>query len=119
MNKGCRIAVPAGIRMGTGTTSRSRFKSSCLATAAQWTVCWLSWPTVCEVIAADAQSNHPQGNILIGCLGAEQEPPAGEHYIAKLQPNQTLMTCGDGAQHYLSASAIVIRHVNSLASRGH
>ncbi|KAF1046517.1 PP2C family protein-serine/threonine phosphatase [Xylophilus sp.] len=52
-----------------------------------------------ELSAQQAQS-HPQSNILIGCLGAEQDPPATTHLIPQLQPGDALMACSDGIWHY-------------------
>ncbi len=45
---------------------------------------------------------HPQSNILVGCLGAESDPPATTHCIAQLQPGDVLMACSDGLWHYFS-----------------
>lgn len=55
-------------------------------------------------IGEDEANNHPQANILMGCLGAEEAPPIAQHYIPKLQPNDVLMACSDGVWHYFSAS---------------
>jgi PPM family protein phosphatase len=55
-------------------------------------------------INEDEASNHPQSNILMGCLGAEGAPPIAQHFIAKLRPNDVLMACSDGLWHYFSAS---------------
>jgi serine/threonine protein phosphatase PrpC len=45
---------------------------------------------------------HPQSNILMGCLGAEDDPPADLHYAQKLRPGDVLMACSDGIWHYFS-----------------
>ncbi len=45
---------------------------------------------------------HPQSNILMGCLGADEDPPADLHFIEKLQPGDILMACSDGVWHYFS-----------------
>ena len=45
---------------------------------------------------------HPQSNILMGCLGTENEPPVNEHFIAKLRAGDILMACSDGVWHYFS-----------------
>jgi len=45
---------------------------------------------------------HPKSNILIGCLGTEDDPPIDFHAIAKLQPGDTLMACSDGLWHYFT-----------------
>ena len=49
---------------------------------------------------------HPQSNILMGCLGAEDAPPVVLHFIPKLQPNDVLMACSDGVWHYFSTPEI-------------
>ena len=55
----------------------------------------------------DEEANvHPQSNILMGCLGTEDPPPISQHYIARLQPNDTLIACSDGVWHYFSAAEI-------------
>jgi serine/threonine protein phosphatase PrpC len=45
---------------------------------------------------------HPQSNILMGCLGAEEDPPTSLHHIQELRPGDTLMACSDGVWHYFS-----------------
>jgi serine/threonine protein phosphatase PrpC len=57
-------------------------------------------------ISESEANNHPQSNILMGCLGAEEAPPIAQHYIQKLQPNDVLMACSDGVWHYFSTSEI-------------
>jgi serine/threonine protein phosphatase PrpC len=49
---------------------------------------------------------HPQSNILMGCLGTENEPPINEHFIAKLRAGDILMACSDGVWHYFSNTEI-------------
>jgi len=46
---------------------------------------------------------HPQGNILLGCLGMTATPPPIEaHFIPQLQPGDVLMACSDGLWHYFT-----------------
>lgn len=45
---------------------------------------------------------HPQSNILMGCLGAEDDPPADLHHIEQLRPGDSLLACSDGVWHYFS-----------------
>jgi serine/threonine protein phosphatase PrpC len=53
----------------------------------------------------DEQANaHPQSNILMGCLGTEEEPPIAQHYIEQLQPQDVLVACSDGVWHHFSPS---------------
>lgn len=45
-------------------------------------------------------SVHPQSNILMGCLGTENDPPLSTHFIPLLRAGDTLMACSDGVWHY-------------------
>jgi serine/threonine protein phosphatase PrpC len=45
---------------------------------------------------------HPQSNILMGCLGGEEEPPTDLHHIPQLRPGDTLLACSDGVWHYFN-----------------
>jgi PPM family protein phosphatase len=55
----------------------------------------------------EEQANvHPQSNILMGCLGTEDEPPMDVHYIPLLRPGDTLMCCSDGVWHYFSPNEL-------------
>ncbi len=49
---------------------------------------------------------HPQSNILMGCLGAEEDPPSDHHYIDMLRPGDVLMACSDGVWHYFTPSEL-------------
>ncbi len=49
---------------------------------------------------------HPQSNILMGCLGTENEPPVDLHFIAKLKAGDVLMVCSDGVWHYFNTKEI-------------
>ena len=49
---------------------------------------------------------HPQSNILMGCLGAEDDPPSDHHFIPQLKPGDVLMACSDGVWHYFSPSEL-------------
>jgi len=57
---------------------------------------------------SEAEANvHPQGNILLGCLGmATTPPPIAPHYIPKMQAGDLLMACSDGLWHYFSAEEL-------------
>lgn len=43
---------------------------------------------------------HPQSNILIGCLGTDEDPPTPTYSIDHLRPGDVLMACSDGLWHY-------------------
>ncbi len=47
---------------------------------------------------------HPQGNILLGCLGMKSTPPPGRRPpdSAPEAPGDVLMACSDGLWHYFS-----------------
>jgi serine/threonine protein phosphatase PrpC len=45
---------------------------------------------------------HPQSNILMGCLGAEKDPPVTAHFIPRLKPGETMLLCSDGLWHYFN-----------------
>ena len=45
---------------------------------------------------------HPQSNILMGCLGTENDPPVELHFISKLRAGDALMACSDGVWHYFN-----------------
>jgi serine/threonine protein phosphatase PrpC len=49
---------------------------------------------------------HPQSNILMGCLGIENEPQVATHLIAQLRAGDTLMACSDGVWHYFNSAEI-------------
>ena len=46
--------------------------------------------------------NHPQSNVLMGCLGSVTAPPATLHAIEKLDVGDVLLACSDGVWHYFS-----------------
>lgn len=50
--------------------------------------------------------NHPQSNVLVGCLGTETPPPATAHQIRHMQAGDVLMACSDGVWHYFSDAEI-------------
>ena len=49
---------------------------------------------------------HPQSNILMGCLGTDNDPPVDNHFIAQLRPGDVLMACSDGIWHYFNTDEI-------------
>ena len=68
-----------------------------------------------ELLESEAD-NHPQSNILLGCLGADNDPPQATYHIDKLQPGDALMACSDGVWHYFS-SAELASAVSALSPR--
>lgn len=57
-------------------------------------------------LTEDEANVHPQSNILMGCLGTEDDPPMGTHYIPSLRIGDTLMCCSDGVWHYFSSNEL-------------
>jgi serine/threonine protein phosphatase PrpC len=54
------------------------------------------------VLTPEQAKNHPQSNVLMGCLGTEADPVASVHCIEKMQPGDTLLACSDGVWHYFT-----------------
>lgn len=53
-------------------------------------------------LTEEEASVHPQSNILMGCLGTDNDPPQEAHFIPQLKPGDTLMACSDGVWHYFN-----------------
>jgi serine/threonine protein phosphatase PrpC len=53
-------------------------------------------------LTEDEANVHPQSNVLVGCLGSEENPPADLHVIPQLRPGDVLLACTDGVWHYFS-----------------
>ncbi|HEY0201434.1 MAG TPA: protein phosphatase 2C domain-containing protein [Burkholderiaceae bacterium] len=58
-------------------------------------------------ITAEAARSHPQSNILVACLGTDEDPPVTIHVTPKLEVGDTLMVCSDGIWHYFSSKELV------------
>ena len=57
-------------------------------------------------ITEEEANVHPQSNILMGCLGTEDDPPIDVHFIPQLRPGDVLMCCSDGVWHYFSPNEL-------------
>lgn len=57
-------------------------------------------------ITEEQAAVHPQSNILMGCLGTENDPPVDLHFIPKLRSGDTLMACSDGVWHYFNTAEL-------------
>ncbi len=57
-------------------------------------------------ITEEQATVHPQSNILLGCLGSENDPPVGVHFIPRLRAGDILMACSDGIWHYFNTLEI-------------
>lgn len=53
-------------------------------------------------LAEDRAQNDPRANILLSCLGAEQEPQISVQSVGQLGPGDCLMVCSDGLWHYFT-----------------
>lgn len=53
-------------------------------------------------ITEEEAQNHPQSNLLIGCLGTQQDPPITLARIDWLEVGDTVIACSDGLWHYFS-----------------
>lgn len=53
-------------------------------------------------ITEEQAATHPQSNILMGCLGTENDPPIDFHFIPQLRAGDVLMACSDGVWHYFN-----------------
>ncbi len=51
----------------------------------------------------DAQAlDHPNANVLVGCLGSEADPPAALQTMSRVQTGDVLLACSDGLWHYFT-----------------
>lgn len=67
-------------------------------------------------ITEQQANDHPQSNLLTGCLGTQQDPPIAIHRIDHLDVGDALMSCSDGLWHYLSPKELGAI-INALSPR--
>lgn len=53
-------------------------------------------------ITEEEALDHPHSNILMGCLGTDNDPPVDLHVVPKLTTGDALMACSDGVWHYFT-----------------
>jgi PPM family protein phosphatase len=53
-------------------------------------------------ITEEEANDHPQSNLLTGCLGTVQDPPLTLHQIDQLEIGDSVLACSDGLWHYFS-----------------
>lgn len=53
-------------------------------------------------ITEEQANNHPQGNLLTGCLGTQNDPPIAAARIDKLEVGDCMLACSDGLWHYFT-----------------
>lgn len=51
-------------------------------------------------------SVHPKSNVLLSCLGTEDEPRLDAHFIPQLQIGDALLACTDGLWHYFTTEEL-------------
>lgn len=66
-------------------------------------------------LTEEQAKNHPQSNVLMGCLGTEAAPPATLHTIDKLDAGDVLLACSDGVWHYFTDQELagVVRQLSA------
>ena len=57
-------------------------------------------------ITEEEANNHPQSNLLTGCLGTHQDPPVALKHIDMLEIGDCVMACSDGLWHYFTPREI-------------
>ena len=57
-------------------------------------------------ITEEEANNHPQSNLLTGCLGTHSDPPLSHIHIDRLDIGDTMLACSDGLWHYFTAREI-------------
>jgi PPM family protein phosphatase len=53
-------------------------------------------------ISEEEANNHPQSNLLTGCLGTTQDPPLAQRHIGRLDIGDSILCCSDGLWHYFT-----------------
>ena len=54
-------------------------------------------------ITEEEANNHPQSNLLTGCLGTHSDPPLSHSHLGRLELGDTMLVCSDGLWHYFTA----------------
>jgi serine/threonine protein phosphatase PrpC len=53
-------------------------------------------------ISEEEANNHPQSNLLTGCLGTHQDPPLSLGHVDRLEIGDSVLACSDGLWHYFT-----------------
>jgi serine/threonine protein phosphatase PrpC len=53
-------------------------------------------------ITEEEANNHPQSNLLTGCLGTHQDPPLSIGHVDRLEVGDCVLACSDGLWHYFT-----------------
>ena len=51
-------------------------------------------------LTEEQANDHPHSNLLIGCLGAEEDPPLTQGRTDRLEIGDSVLLCSDGLWHY-------------------
>lgn len=54
------------------------------------------------LLTPEQAHNHPQSNVLMGCLGSDADPPVELHTTPVMRSGDSLLACSDGVWHYFS-----------------
>lgn len=57
-------------------------------------------------ITEDQALTHPRGNLLLHCLGSENEPAVKRTPLGSLEAGDTIVACSDGLWHYFTTAEI-------------
>jgi serine/threonine protein phosphatase PrpC len=53
-------------------------------------------------LSEEEANNHPQSNLLTGCLGTMADPPLTTGHVDRLETGDTILACSDGLWHYFT-----------------
>lgn len=53
-------------------------------------------------ISEEEATDHPHANILMGCLGTENDPPVDLHVVPSVVPGDVFLACSDGIWHHFT-----------------
>jgi serine/threonine protein phosphatase PrpC len=59
-------------------------------------------------ISVEEALRHPQANVLLGCLGTQDDPPIELHRIERLEPGDSILACSDGLWHYFTPEEMAV-----------
>jgi serine/threonine protein phosphatase PrpC len=67
-------------------------------------------------LTEEQANTHPQGNLLTGCLGTQNDPPLSISHIGSIEIGDSLLCCSDGLWHYFTPRELGVI-VNALPPR--
>ncbi len=59
-------------------------------------------------ITPEEALRHPQANVLLGCLGTQDDPPIELSSIDRLRPGDAVLACSDGLWHYFTPEEMAV-----------